>query len=179
MVTDADNNGVCEIEVDGQDVGDSVHSLKDTFIPKPIEIIGDNLDVTITPAKMTQENQRKSLHWFLVMAKQKRLSAVDDLNLPTNVPTEKSDILQVPTYSWIPTNEQNDSLYENIVFHVSRILLKYVEFLKPASASFPAYIPHPYLEKTKQKSVFLNCDLIEASENSSQGMCIQFEHVHL
>lgn len=133
---------------------------------KPIEILGDNIDVTITPAKMTIEKQRKSLHWFLTMAKQKRITAADGMDLAT---TEKCDILQMPTCSWLPTMEQLDSLRENIVFHVAHILLKYVEFLKPASVSFPKYIPHPYLDKTKEKSVFLNCDLIEASENSSQG----------
>ena len=49
----------------------------------PIEVLGDNLDVTITPTRMTSEKQRKSLHWFLVMAKQKRIT-IDDLDLPLN-----------------------------------------------------------------------------------------------
>lgn len=83
---------------------------------------------------------------------------------------ERNDVLRVPTNSWIPSMVQTDSLCKNIVFHVSHILLKYIEFLKPASASFPTYISHPYMEKTKEKSIFLNCDLIEASENSSQGI---------
>lgn len=181
-ITDADNTtcsiaGVCGIdsEVDKQDVGRKAPVGKDNDVnPKPIEILGDNVDVTITPAKMTLEKQRKSLHWFLTMAKQKRLTAADDLNLPTSKSTEKCDILQLPTYSWLPTEEQLDSLCKNITFHVSHILLKYIEFLKTVGRSFPTYIPHPYLEKTKEKSVFLNCDLIEASENSSQGMIYEF-----
>ena len=43
----------------------------------PIEMLGDNINVTITPSKMTSESQRKSLHWFLVMMKQKRVTAND------------------------------------------------------------------------------------------------------
>lgn len=167
----AENNllfsAACEID-DKSDTGDD---LVQNIIskPKPIEILGDNLDVTISPAKMTMEKQRKSLHWFLVMAKQKRITA-EDLNLPSDMLRERNDVLRVPTNSWIPSMVQTDSLCKNIVFHVSHILLKYIEFLKPASASFPTYISHPYMEKTKEKSIFLNCDLIEASENSSQGI---------
>lgn len=83
---------------------------------------------------------------------------------------ERHEVLRVPTNSWITAMVQTDSLCKNIVFHVSHILLKYIKFLVPVSASFPTYISHPYMEKTKEKSVFLNCDLIEASENSSQNI---------
>nr|XP_034321927.1 uncharacterized protein LOC117688213 [Crassostrea gigas]XP_034321928.1 uncharacterized protein LOC117688213 [Crassostrea gigas] len=175
----AENNllfsAACEID-DKSDTGD--HSVQNIISkPKPIEILGDNLDVTISPAKMTMEKQRKSLHWFLVMAKQKRITA-EDLNLPSDMLRERNDVLRVPTNSWIPSMVQTDSLCKNIVFHVSHILLKYIEFLKPASASFPTYISHPYMEKTKEKSIFLNCDLIEASENSSQGMITILQRIH-
>lgn len=47
---------------------------------------------------MTMEKQRKSLHWFLVMAKQKRITA-DDLNLPSDNLRERNDVLRVPTNS--------------------------------------------------------------------------------
>lgn len=32
----------------------------------PFEVLGDNLDITITPSKMTMQSQRKSCHWFLL-----------------------------------------------------------------------------------------------------------------
>lgn len=122
------------------------------------------------------EKQRKSLHWFPIMAKQKRITA-EDLHLPSDMLRERNDVLRVPTNSWIPSMVQTDSLCKYIVFHVSHILLKYIEFLKPVSASFPTYISHPYMERTKEKSVFLNCDLIEASENS-QGMITILQRIH-
>ncbi|XP_056017062.1 uncharacterized protein LOC130046638 [Ostrea edulis] len=34
--------------------------------------------------------------------------------------------------------------------------------------SFPNYIEHMYMDQMRKKSVFLNCDLVDASENSSQ-----------
>ena len=45
-----------------------------------IEMLGDNIDVSITPSKMTAESQRKSLHWVLVMMKQKRIM-VNDMDI--------------------------------------------------------------------------------------------------
>lgn len=33
----------------------------------PFEVLGDNLDITITPSKMTMQSQRKSCHWFLLL----------------------------------------------------------------------------------------------------------------
>ena len=45
-----------------------------------IEMLRDTIDVTITPSKMTAESQRKSLHWFLVMMKQKRIM-VNDMDI--------------------------------------------------------------------------------------------------
>lgn len=49
----------------------------------PIEILGDNVDILITPANMTSDRQRKSWHWFLLLATQKRII---DQELPTNKP---------------------------------------------------------------------------------------------
>lgn len=52
----------------------SIHSEKN--LPS-IEMIGDNIHVTITPSKMTSDAQRKSLHWFLVMMKLKNITVKD------------------------------------------------------------------------------------------------------
>lgn len=41
---------------------------------RPIEMLGDNLDITITPCKMSVQNQNKSLHWFLILVKQKQIT---------------------------------------------------------------------------------------------------------
>ena len=63
-------------------------------------------------------------------------------------------------------------------FHVAHVLLKYIEPPSNIIGSYPEHILHPYIEMTKQKSVILNCDLIEASENSSQGMIEILQKVH-
>lgn len=45
-----------------------------------IELLGDNIGVTITPSKNTSDTQRKSFHWFLVMMKLK-IIAVKDMDI--------------------------------------------------------------------------------------------------
>lgn len=42
----------------------------------------------------------------------------------------------------------------------------------------PPYIAHKFIELTKTKSVFLNCELIEASENSVSGMISNMQRIH-
>ena len=38
----------------------------------PIEILGDNVDILVSPANMTLDRQRKSWHWFLLLATPKK-----------------------------------------------------------------------------------------------------------
>lgn len=64
----------CVIITDESVLKTSIHSEKN--LPS-IEMLGDNIDVTITPSKMTSDAQRKSLHWFLVMMKLKNITVKD------------------------------------------------------------------------------------------------------
>ena len=141
---------------------------------KPIEILGDNLDITVTPSKMSIEHQRKSLHWFLTMVKQKRFT-YQHMNVSLQS-TQSQHVFQ--SVSWMPCVEQLRQLFENMKFHIANILLKYITYLSPVAKCFPKYIEHEFMEKAKEKSVFLNCDLIDASENSSQGMIEILQKVH-
>lgn len=142
---------------------------------KPIEILGDNFDITITPARMTKEKQRRSLHWFLTMVKQKQVT-IEDLHMPETDLLPLPNILEMPTSSWIPTTRQVDALIENLSFHVAHILRKYIDFLNPFKIA--NCIKHEYIHKTKQKSVILNCDLVDASENTSEGMIHILQEIH-
>nr|XP_022328665.1 uncharacterized protein LOC111127726 isoform X1 [Crassostrea virginica]XP_022331633.1 uncharacterized protein LOC111129505 isoform X1 [Crassostrea virginica] len=140
-----------------------------------IEMLGDNIDVSITPSKMTAESQRKSLHWFLIMMKQKRIM-VNDMDI-SELRQEK-DVLSLPKVSWIPDKCQQKSMTENVKHHICHILVKYVDFLKPFESVIPPYVTHKFIELTKAKSLFLNCELIEASENSASGMISIMQRIH-
>lgn len=142
----------------------------------PFEVLGDNLDITITPSKMTMQSQRKSCHWFLLLVKQKRV-IIDNLNIPDEDYTKK-DISKLPCATWIPTIASFHSLLESFAFHIAHILLKYVSYLSQVKEQFPKHLQHMHMEQMKQKTLFLNCDLIDASENSSQGMIEILQKVH-
>ncbi|XP_061187058.1 uncharacterized protein LOC133195217 [Saccostrea echinata] len=143
-----------------------------------IEIIGDNLDVTITPAKMTMMSQRKSLHWFLTMVKEKRIMSDDKHPRSTEENEESRDILKLPTSAWLPSSGDLHTLIENMKFHIIKVLITFVEFLKPLQKCVPGCITHDFMDKTRKKSVILNCDLVEASENSSEGMITILQNVN-
>ncbi|KAH3696267.1 hypothetical protein DPMN_083732 [Dreissena polymorpha] len=130
---------------------------------KTIEVLGDNLDITIAPTHMTKDNQRKSLHWFLTMVKQRRVT-YEDLHIEGPVP-EQPCVTMIPSYKWLPSEENI-----NFKFHVACVLMKYVDVFKPLIDSYPEYISNIFLEFTKQKSVILNTNLIDESENSTQRM---------
>lgn len=142
----------------------------------PFEVLGDNLDITITPSKMTMQSQRKSCHWFLLLVKQKRVE-IDDVNIPDEDYTKK-DISKLPCATWIPTIDSFQSLLESFAFHIAHIILKYVSHLSQVKEQFLKHLQHKHMEQMKQKTLFLNCDLIDASENSSQGMIEILQKVH-
>ncbi|KAK3082515.1 hypothetical protein FSP39_020178 [Pinctada imbricata] len=147
----------------------------DENVYPPIEMLGDNLDITITPSKITSDAQRKSLHWFLVMMKQKKITVEDFNSMQVR---EQRDIMTLPKENWLANLHQTGSLIDNMVHSIIHVLVKYIEFLKPLKCDIPLYIPHEFIEKTQTKSVFLNCELIEASENSASGMISIMERVH-
>lgn len=139
-----------------------------------IEVLGDNLDLTITPACMALDRQRKSLHWFLVMVKRNRVSF--DTRISPDNECYQENVSGIGTAHWIPSEEHISNLKQNFVFHVSKILKKHVNELE--NIPFPQYIDHDYMHLTKQKSDVLNCELIEESENSSTGMIKILQHIH-
>lgn len=141
---------------------------------RPIEMLGDNLDITITPSKMSVQNQKKSLHWFLILVKQKQIT-FDESKVPLDPPI---DFPALGTVNWIPSSEQMNSLMSNFKFHVANVILHYVPFLQLHITSFTKYIEHKCLDQMRKKSAFLNCDLVEASENSSDGIIKILQRVH-
>lgn len=139
----------------------------------PIEVLGDNLDILVSPANMTLDRQRKSWHWFLLLATQKRIT---DKDIPADKPV--ADVETISGCEFLPSKEEINDFQKNVQYHVAKILTDFIDELKPLKRLLPKYIWHPHLEKTSQKSVFINCDLIDESENSSDGMIRIMQRVH-
>lgn len=84
---------------------------------RPIEMLGDNLDITIIPSKMSVQNQKKSLHWFLILVKQKQIT-FDESKAPFDPPV---DFPALSTVNWIALSEQFNSLMSNFKFHIANM----------------------------------------------------------
>ena len=137
------------------------------------EVLGDNLDIMINPTVMTKEKQRQSLHWFLLIGKKKTVQCPE---LPDDGP--KADITTLESSSWIPSTQEIESYDANFDFHTAKILTTHLSFLLPYSNSVPNYITHPYLDQTSKQNEILNCELMEESENSTQGMIKINRRIH-
>lgn len=131
----------------------------------PIQALGDNLDILKNPASMTKERQRESLHWFLLLIANKRITNVQ---LPNDSP--KADISTLEHGAWLPTPAELNKYEKNVSFHIARVLVKYLDFMQPYADCLPAYISHPFLDQSSQKSEVLNVELIDAPENSTEGI---------
>jgi hypothetical protein len=88
------------------------------------------------------------------------------------------NILTLPKASWIPDKCKQESIRENFKHHICHVLVKYVDFLRPIQSVLPPYVAHKFIELTKTKSLFLNCELIEASENNASGMISIMQRIH-
>lgn len=113
----------------------------------PFEVLGDNLNITITPSKITMQIQRKSCHWFLLLVKQKRVE-IYDLNIPDEDYT-KTDISKLPRATWIPNIDSFQSLLESFAFHIAHIILKYDSHLSQVKEQFPKHLQHKHMEQMK------------------------------
>lgn len=127
-------------------------------------VAGDNVDLLITPTYITREEQRKSLHWFLLVGVNKR---VTDDSLPDA--TAQADISSISCLKWLPCDDEISAYEQHCYFHVQRVLLKYgiCSFLQE---HVPEVIEHPYMDKTSLPSEFFVADLLECNENTSEGM---------
>lgn len=146
---------------------DSIENLIPTF-----EIIGDNIDITKSPSQMSKDSQRKSYHWFLNLAVQRRVFS----DLPDHSPV--ADIATVPNSVFLPNVEDLNSLDNNMQFHMLQVMVKHIDCLKPFATSVPKFIDHPYVTELSKKSEYMIVDLLDKSENKTDEMISILEHVH-
>jgi hypothetical protein len=136
------------------------------------EVIGDNLDLTISPTLMSKERQRKSIHWFLNIALCKRVLS----DLADECP--KADILKVPNTAFIPSVDDCVALENDMIYHIVKILCKHVKCLQQFESSVPDCIEHPYMDEMCKKSEYRIMDLLDKSENKSDEMISILQHIH-
>lgn len=136
------------------------------------EVIGDNLDLTITPTAMTKDRQRQSIHWFLNIALQKRVES----DLPDDVPV--NDVMKMPSSMFLPNETDCRTLDQNMCYHIAKVLCKYVSWLKPFNECIPECIQHKYMTELSQKSEYRVLNLLDKSENKSEDMISILQDIH-
>ena len=89
-------------------------------------------------------------------------------SLPDDRPI--ADIMVVPNHAFIPKESDCDALERNLIFHILKVVTKYIDCLKPYEGSVPKYLDHPHIEETSKKTNYFIVDLLDKSENKSEDM---------
>ena len=139
----------------------------------PVEIIGDNIDGGMRSTRQSLVNKKKDWHWFVMLVAQKRIY---NLSLPNMVP--QADILTIDSSTFLPSNKDLESYSHDVDFHIMHTLVKFMPFLEDFKALIPDFIPHTFIEETSRKTEFLDIELIEESENSSDGIVKIMQRIH-
>ncbi len=139
----------------------------------PIEVLGDNFDIAVSPNMMTKSSQRKSWHWFLLISK---LVQTMDNTLSNKAP--KADILKMPSSEFLPNAEDCKSLQADEAFYVLSTLVKHVGIFKGFTGVLPRFLKHDHMKTTSQKTTFLDCDLLDENENLSDGIISILQTIH-
>ena len=133
-------------------------------------IAADNLDLLINPHFISGSRQRQSLHWFIEVEIDKRITAD---NLATSIEHDK----QILCSSWLPTNNEIDTFQHNLNYHILKVLIKFT-FISQYEHLIPQHILHPFIDKTSQKSDYKVIDLMDANENKSDGIIEIMKNLH-
>lgn len=141
-------------------------------LPDNYYAIGDNFDITVSPTYMTATNQRKSYHWFMALGIKKRVS---DATLSDDKPL--CNIADMSCTSWIPSDNELKVMTSNFSHHVTKVMMRF-KFLNRIDITVPDNITHRHMDETSRKSDFCIVDLIDASENKSEGMIRIMKELH-
>jgi hypothetical protein len=101
---------------------------------------------------------------------------VNKPELPDDVP--KGDIKYVDTSEFLPNADECEELDSDFCFHISRILVETLEFLKPFESCMPKFKPHPHVEEMSRKTEFVVLDLLDKSENKSDEIIDIVQWIH-
>ena len=137
------------------------------------DIIGDNLDLNRSPAKMSTERKRKSWHWFLMIGLKRRI-----LNPLLDDETPICEITELENSRFIPSIEDCTSVEENFLFHIMKVMVKHIDCLKKYEDCVPKHLPHPHTEESSKVSDYAILDLLDKSENKSEDMISILETIH-
>ena len=96
-------------------------------IPHPIQcfgikLVGDNIDVTLTPTDMRSDNQSQSLNYFQLYAVRDRIDSSSMSEEPQLVNPN------APLHELLPTAEDEFAMLSNFGVLIARVLVKHLPF---------------------------------------------------
>ena len=129
------------------------------------KFIGDNLDKKVGVRDVRTDHKGSMVHMYSLLAARSRLPPLD-LSRTGQV----ADVMSLPWQSFLPSQGDVDSVRNNLVVLVSRLLAQYFKCLSPLSKSVPKHIKHKYSQQMSTKSEVVVLDVLMKNEATSAGM---------
>mgnify|MGYP002803516413 FL=1 len=122
---------------------------------------GDNVDIRVTPRKMTMKNQTSDIHLFQYVAFKNRVS---NNHLSNEIPNVACK--DIPLTSFLPSVSEQQLLVNELTVLVGHKWATYIPSLKWFHDFLPKHIQHNHMNETKTKTekVIL---LVEKTQSSN------------
>ena len=129
------------------------------------KFIGDNVDKKVGVRDVRTDHQSEMVHMYSLLVARSRLPPLD---LPRT--GQVADVMSLPWKSFLPTQEDIESIRNNLAVLVSRLLVQYFKDLSSLSKSVPNHIKHKYSQQMSKKSEVVVLDVLMKNEATSAGM---------
>lgn len=132
------------------------------------KFVGDNLDKKIGVRDVRVDNQPQMLHMYSLVAVKSRIN-----HTALSTCTDAADTRPLTSFDpdhFLPLLSEVNSVKQNLVVIVSRILVKYIKALNPLSKAIPEHIDHQYSAEQSMKSEVAVVDVLMKNETSSIDM---------
>ena len=112
-----------------------------------MKLVGDNLNVTVTPRDMRSDRQKCQLDYFQMYAVKDRIDFSEFSEEPPSVSPHP------PLHELLPTGEDDKVMLSNFGILITRMLVKHIPFFSAVFSDVVVeHIPHMYSKEMSTKS---------------------------
>lgn len=132
----------------------------------PFKFWGDNVDKKRSVRDVRHDHQGELVHMYSILAGSSRTADSATLSRAGQI----ADLSTISSSSLLPTEADIDSIKQNLIVLVGRVLTNYIEGLKPLSKAVPNHITHKFSKEMAGKSSVVLVDVLFKNEACRSDM---------
>jgi hypothetical protein len=87
--------------------------------------------------------------------------------------------MQVPNSEFYPSQDDQQSIRNDLNFHIVEALVKHIPFLQQYAAAVPLYIEHDHVEEMSHRHPYHIIDLLDKNESVNNDMIDISQEIHM